>query len=79
MVVKFETWVQKLDVLWITNHNVTLAVTLNCYVPHSMIFKKKGQYNFLIPDFYLPHLFRLQIGQNPAWNSTYYSEVLDLI
>lgn len=40
LAVKFEAWVRNLDVLWIANHNVTLAATLNCYVPHSVIFKK---------------------------------------
>jgi len=40
LVVKFETWVQNLDVLWTANHNTTLAATLYCYVPHSVIFKK---------------------------------------
>lgn len=49
--VKFETWVQNLNMLWIANHNVTLAATFNHCVLHSMIFKKRGQYNFLIPDF----------------------------
>lgn len=64
---KLETRVQNLDVLWIANHNVTLAATLNCCVLHSVIFKKREQYHFLIPDFNLAHLFTLRIGQDQAF------------
>lgn len=35
-----ETWVQSLTMLWIANHNVTLAATFNCCVLCFMIFKK---------------------------------------
>lgn len=35
-----ETWVQSLTMLWIANHNVTLAATFNCCVLRFMIFKK---------------------------------------